>query len=105
MPDDVYLVNKLCHRVFHDVAFRDAVKRDPVAAIASWPFSDEVRKALMAGNVAQLYEWGAHPFLLAHFTRWELFGITRPLYNQRMQNARDPLDSDGWRVRTQFPVA
>jgi hypothetical protein len=66
-----YQINKLCHRVFHDVAFREAVKSDPAAAIAD-------------------YEWGTHPFLLAHFTRWGLFGLTPAMYAERIQGARDP---------------
>jgi hypothetical protein len=90
MVSEIYLVNKLGHRVFHDVAFRETVKKDPAAAIADWPFTDKVRKALLEGDVVRLYEWGAHPFLLAHFTRWDLFGLTRPLYNERMRGARDP---------------
>ncbi len=85
-----YTVNKLCHRVFHDIAFREAVKRDPAAAIADWPLTDAERKALLAGDVKQLYEWGAHPFLLAHFTRWGLFGLSQPIYRERMAHARDP---------------
>ncbi len=52
------------------------MKSDPAAAIADWPFTDEERKALLEGDVKRLYEWGTHPFLLAHFTRWGLFGLT-----------------------------
>ena len=85
-----YQINKLCHRVFHDVAFREAVKRDPAAAIADWPFTDEQRQALLTGDVRKLYEWGTHPFLLAHFTRWELFGLTAAIYAERIRDARDP---------------
>ena len=85
-----YQINKLCHRVFHDVAFREAVKRDPAAAIADWPFTEAERKALMEGDIRRLYEWGTHPFLLAHFTRWGLFGLTPAMYAERIQGARDP---------------
>jgi hypothetical protein len=85
-----YQINKLCHRVFHDVAFREAVKNDPVTAIADWPFSDAERKALLEGDIRRLYEWGTHPFLLAHFTRWGLFGLTPAMYAERIQGARDP---------------
>lgn len=46
-----YQINKLCHRVFHDVAFREAVKNDPAAAIADWPFTDAERKALLEGDI------------------------------------------------------
>jgi hypothetical protein len=86
----IYQVNRLCHRVFHDAAFREAVKRDPKAAIADWPFTDDERKALLDGDVKRLYEWGAHPFLLAHFTRWGLFGLTDANYSERIRAARDP---------------
>ena len=76
--------------MFHDIAFREAVKRDPAAAIADWPFTDEQRQALLGGDVRKLYEWGTHPFLLAHFTRWELFGLTPAMYAERIREARDP---------------
>jgi len=86
----VYLLNKLFHRVFHDVAFRESVKADPAAAIADWAFTDAERKALLEGDIKRLYEWGVHPFLLAHCTRWQLFGMTAPLYAERIRRARDP---------------
>jgi len=85
-----YQINKLCHRVYHDIAFREAVKRDPAAAIADWPLTDGERKALLDGDVKRLYEWGVHPFLLAHCTRWELFGLTAAMYAERIRTARDP---------------
>jgi hypothetical protein len=85
-----YQINKLCHRVYHDIAFREAVKRDPAAAIADWPLTDEERKALLDGDVKRIYEWGVHPFLLAHCTRWELFGLTAAMYAERIRTARDP---------------
>ena len=85
-----YQINKLCHRVFHDAPFREAVKRDPAGTIADWPFTAEQRKALLAGDVRKLYEWGTHPFLLAHFTRWGLFGLNPAMYAERIRGARDP---------------
>jgi hypothetical protein len=85
-----YQINKLCHRVYHDVAFREAVKKDPAAAIKDWPLTDEERKALLEGDIKRIYEWGVHPFLLAHFTRWDLFGVTASLYAERIRGARDP---------------
>jgi hypothetical protein len=86
----IYQVNKLCHRLFHDETFRAAVKADPNKAIADWPLTDEERAALLNGDVKTLYEAGAHPFLLGHITRWELFGITTALYAERIRGARDP---------------
>ena len=85
-----YQINKLCHRIFHDVAFREAVKNDPATAIADWPFTPEERKALLEGDVKWLYEHGTQPFLLSHFTRWNLFGLTAESYAERIRGARDP---------------
>jgi hypothetical protein len=85
-----YQVNKLCHRLYHDRAFREAVKADPAKAIAGWPLSEAERKALLEGDIRQLYEAGAHPFLLGHITRWNLFGVTPAIYAERIRDARDP---------------
>jgi hypothetical protein len=85
----VYAVNKLCRDALHDVAFREAVKRDPAAAIAARDLTAEERNALLTGDVARLYEMGCHPFLLAYLARWDLFGITGALYNKRIHALPD----------------
>ena len=85
-----YAVNKLCREALHDRAFRNALKHDPAAAIAPLPLTDAERKALLGGDVKWLFEHGAHPFLLAYLIRWEIFGLTAPLYSERMRTARDP---------------
>jgi hypothetical protein len=86
----VYAVNKLCSRTLHEPDFREAIKRDPAAAIAPLPLSVEEREALLAGDVARLYEMGAHPFLLGHLCRWALFGLTVPVYSERIRTAKEP---------------
>ena len=83
-----YLVNKLCRLALHDLTLRDALKRDPEAAIAAWTFTDEERRALLAGDVAKLYELGANAFLLQYLTRWQIFGLSVPVYSERMRKAR-----------------
>jgi Aromatic-ring-opening dioxygenase LigAB, LigA subunit len=88
----LYAVNKLCRDALRDLAFREAVKRDPAAAIASRDLTAQERKALLDGDVVRLYEWGCHPFLLAYLTRWDLFGITPARYNERIRTARDSRD-------------
>jgi hypothetical protein len=89
----VYQINKLCHRLYRDQAFREAVKADPAKAIADWPLSDAERDALLAGDIKWLYECGAHPFLLGHINRWDLFGVTPAIYAERIKGARDPTDT------------
>ena len=90
----IYAVNKLCRDALHDPTFRAALERDPRSAIASLALTDAERTALLAGDVAWLYERGAHPFLLAYLTRWELFGLTAPLYSERIRTAREPADRE-----------
>lgn len=85
----VYAIDKLCRDALHDLDFREALKRDPGTAIASRDLTDAERNALLEGDVVRLYEWGCHPFLLAYLTRWNLFGITPALYNQRIRTAHD----------------
>lgn len=85
-----YQINKLFHRLYHDKTLREAVLADPAKAIAGWPLSDAERNALLAGDIKRLYEWGAHPFLLGHITRWDLFGVTPAIYAERINGARDP---------------
>ncbi|MGH8315687.1 MAG: hypothetical protein ACRETU_11125 [Steroidobacterales bacterium] len=86
----VYAVNKLCRDALHDLAFREALKSDPAAAIASLNLTEEERSALLAGDVVRLYEMGCHPYLMGYLTRWNLFGLTVPIYSERMRRAPDP---------------
>jgi hypothetical protein len=85
-----FAVNKLCRDASHDTAFRDALKRDPKSAMAPLALTDEERTALLAGDVKTLFERGAHPYLLSHLIRYELFGLTEPVYSERIHAARDP---------------
>jgi Aromatic-ring-opening dioxygenase LigAB, LigA subunit len=85
----IYAVNKLCRDALHNVAFREAVKRDPAAAMAPLALTDEERTALLAGDVVWLYRRGAHPYLLAYLIRWELFGLTAAIYSERMRALRN----------------
>jgi hypothetical protein len=87
-----YAVNKLCRDALRDLAFREALKRDPAGAIAPLDLSAEERNALLSGDVARLFEAGCHPFLLAYLPRFELFGLSIPLYSERIRKARDPRD-------------
>jgi hypothetical protein len=86
----IYQLNKLCHRTLHDLAFRDAMKRHPAAAIADFELAADEQEALLAGDVARLFEMGVHPFLLSFLTRYELFGLTAAVYSERIRAARDP---------------
>lgn len=90
----IYAINKLCRDALHDLAFREALKRDPKSAVARLALTDDERSALLDGQVAWLYKRGAHPFLLAYLTRWELFGLTVPLYSERIRAAGEPANTE-----------
>jgi hypothetical protein len=80
-----YLVNKFCRRVLHDREFRELVLKDPSTAVSSMPFSRSERDALLNGDVAALYREGASAFLLLILCRFEVFGLTLPVFNGRMR--------------------
>jgi len=90
-----YLLNKLCHRTLHDLEFRDAMKRQPEQAIAGYDLTAAERQALLAGDVARLFEMGVHPFLLSFLTRYELFGLTAAVYSERIRASRDTRHDPG----------
>ncbi|CTQ57388.1 aromatic ring-opening dioxygenase LigA [Roseibium album] len=82
---NTYLIHTLCRRVLHDRKFRELILKDPDAAVASMPFSNEERTALLAGDVARLYREGASAFLLLILSRFEIFGLVLPVFNRRMR--------------------
>ena len=81
-----YAVNKLARLTLHDPAFRERVRADPGATVATFPgLSDAERQSLLAGEVGRLHELGAHSFLLGYLARYLLFGLTQEAYAQRMR--------------------
>jgi hypothetical protein len=91
----IYQLNKLCHRTLGDLEFRAEMKRDPSTATSGFKFTEEEHTALLAGDVARLFEMGVHPFLLSFLTRYELFGLTTEVYSERIRKARDPWPASG----------
>jgi hypothetical protein len=83
----IYAVNTICREVLRDHAFRGAMKADPAAALARYELTDEERKALLAGDVAKLYRLGANAFLMGYLPRFEVLGLTMPIYNERIRSA------------------
>ena len=82
---NIYLIHRLCQRILHDQAFRQSVLEDPASAVASMPFDDEEKKALLTADVAQLHRAGASAFLLLILCRFEVFGLTLAIFNRRMR--------------------
>jgi Aromatic-ring-opening dioxygenase LigAB, LigA subunit len=82
----VYAVNYLCREVLRDHAFRAAMKANPAGAIVKYELTDEEREALLAGDVAKLYRLGVNAFLMGYLPRFEVCGLTLPVYNERIRS-------------------
>ncbi len=63
------------------------MKTDPAAAIATYDLTEEERRALLAGDVARLYRLGVNAFLMGYLPRFEVCGLTMPIYNERIRSA------------------
>lgn len=90
-----YGVHKLCRAALHDIACRNLMKTDPEAEMARFPLSEREKQMLRDGDVGGLWERGVSGFLLSYLTRWELFGLTVPVYCDRMRAAKDWRYPDG----------
>ena len=85
----IYAVNKLCRRVVHEPALRDALNADaePALRAAEPPLSEEEIAALLAGDVGRLSKLGANHFLLHQLGRWQVLGLDLRLYAERIRAA------------------
>jgi hypothetical protein len=81
----VYQVNKLLYMTDNDPAIRKRMKEDPESVLKEFRLTDEERDALRAGAVGKLYQMGVHTFLLNHLQRYELFGVNRDNYLERIR--------------------
>ena len=83
----IFAVDKVCRAVVIDPAFTAALREDAEAALraARPPLSDRERELLIAGDVGALGRMGANFFLLHQLGRFELFGLTLPLYAERIR--------------------
>ena len=80
-----YQVNKILYRLHHTPAFLAEFRADPRRAIAEFDLTEQERTAFLSGDVATLSRFGAHDFLLGNFPRFQLLGMTRDAYQERMK--------------------
>ena len=85
----IYAVNRMCHQLMHDKNHRYAMQNCPEQVVARLELTDEERDAVLTGNVGKLYMLGANAFLLGYLTRFEVLGLTLPVYNERMRAVAD----------------
>ena len=91
----VYAVNHLCREILRDHAFRAAMKADPAAAVIRYDLTEEERNALLAGDVAKLYRLGVNAFLMGYLPRFEVCGLTMPIYNERIRTCAAEAEAGG----------
>jgi Aromatic-ring-opening dioxygenase LigAB, LigA subunit len=84
----ILAINRLCRDVLHNRAFRDRIKADPAAAIADRDLTPDERQALLTGDVAELHRMGVNAFLMGYLCRFEVCGLSLPVYNERIRSAR-----------------
>ena len=81
----VYQVNKLLYLTDNDPEFRRRMLTDKEAVLSEFRLTSEERDALTSGAVGRLYRMGVHTFLLNHLYRYELFGVNRDNYLERIR--------------------
>lgn len=81
----LYGIHKALFLVQNDLDFRENMRTDPRAALADLPLTDAEREALATGDVAALYRWGTHTFLMSRLPRFNIpAGLTREEYQRRL---------------------
>jgi Aromatic-ring-opening dioxygenase LigAB, LigA subunit len=81
----VYQINKLLYLTDNDPEFRKRMLANPEAVLSEFRLTPEERVALTSGAVGKLYQMGVHTFLLNHLYRYELFGVNRDNYLERIR--------------------
>jgi hypothetical protein len=83
----IYAVNLAGRRALKDPAFRAKLTSDPRSALGELDLTDDERAALLAGDVAALYEMGAHEYLLMGLARCGVLGLDPPTFGERIRQA------------------
>ena len=80
-------VDKVCRRLVHEPELRAALEADPEATLRGCrpALTEEQIRAFAAGDVGTLSRMGANHFLLHQLGRFELLGLTLPVYAERIR--------------------
>ena len=79
-----YGINKVCHLVEKDPAFRERFRVDVESAVAGFKLDPDEVEALKSGDVVTLFRRGGHPFLLQNLGAHRLCGLDRDSYRERI---------------------
>lgn len=81
-----YLLNKILYMMDNDADFRKRMREEPEETVKGFPLSGDEIEAMVTGDVGALYQMGVHTFFLNHMARYELFGVTRDNYLERIRS-------------------
>ncbi len=81
-----YLLNKILYMTDNDADFRKRMKEEPAETVQSFNLSGEEMEAMLTGDVGALCQMGVHTFFLNHMARYELFGVNRDDYPERIRS-------------------
>jgi hypothetical protein len=91
----LYALTKICQVArSRDAGFIERLKTEPGVVLNEFRLTDQERSALMAGDVAWLYDRGVPGLLLAALARAGVFGLTMPIYLERITAAQPPVAVD-----------
>ena len=83
----LYDVHLVCRTALRDEAFREALNNDPAAALQGFDLSPSEHRALLAGDVGELYAEGAHEYVLMWLGRAQVLGLDIPEFMKRITAA------------------
>jgi hypothetical protein len=93
-PVSLYAMATICQRTRRETGFAERLKTDPAGVLNDFRLTDLERSAFLAGDVAWLYDHGVPGLLLGALARAGVFGLTMPIYLERIKTARPPAGMD-----------
>ncbi len=97
----IYLLNKILYNTDNDPEFRRRMRENAEEVVRGFPLAGDELEALITGDVGRLYRMGVHTFFLNHLSRYELFGVNRENYLDRI---RDGMEYDQRFEQGNMPV-
>ncbi len=85
----IFLLNKILYLTDNDAEFRRRMRENAEEVVRSFPLAGDELEALVTGDVGKLYQMGAHTFFLNHLSRYELFGVNRDNYLDRIREGME----------------
>ena len=85
----IYFLNKILYLTDNDAEFRKRMRENAVETVRSFPLAGDELEALITGDVGRLYQMGVHTFFLNHLSRYELFGVNRKNYLDRIREGME----------------